>query len=107
MLTAKPVIYLVNIAETEFEKKKNKWLLKIKEWINSNVKGPMIPYSVAYEQAHFEDKQGCMIDKIIKNGYETLDLVHYFTCGEDEVKCWTIRRNTKAPQAAGVIHTDF
>lgn len=109
LLTAKPVIYLVNIAEKEYEKKKNKWLLKIKEWITNNVTGPMIPYSVAYEQTHFEDedKKGCMIDKIIKNGYETIDLIHYFTCGEDEVKCWTIRKNTKAPQAAGVIHTDF
>jgi obg-like ATPase 1 len=36
-----------------------------------------------------------------------LRLIHYFTAGEDEVKCWTIREGTKAPQAAGVIHTDF
>lgn len=48
-----------------------------------------------------------MIDKIINAGHESLDLINYFTCGEDEVKSWTVRRNTKAPQAAGVIHTDF
>jgi len=36
-----------------------------------------------------------------------LDLIHYFTAGEDEVKCWTVKKGTKAPQAAGVIHTDF
>lgn len=47
------------------------------------------------------------IPKIIKTGYNTLRLIHYFTAGEDEVKCWTIREGTKAPQAAGVIHTDF
>ena len=47
------------------------------------------------------------IPKIIKTGYTTLRLIHYFTAGEDEVKCWTIREGTKAPQAAGVIHTDF
>lgn len=47
------------------------------------------------------------IPKIIKIGYNTLRLIHYFTAGEDEVKCWTIREGTKAPQAAGVIHTDF
>ena len=48
-----------------------------------------------------------MIPKIIRNGYTTLDLINYFTCGEDEVRAWTIRRRTKAPGAAGVIHTDF
>ena len=47
------------------------------------------------------------ISKIIKVGYTTLKLIHYFTAGEDEVKCWTIREGYKAPQAAGVIHTDF
>jgi len=47
------------------------------------------------------------IPKIIKTGYHALDLIHFFTCGSDEVKCWTIRRFTKAPQAAGTIHTDF
>lgn len=48
-----------------------------------------------------------MIDRIIKSGYKNLELIHYFTSGEDEVKCWTIRNGTKAPGAAGVIHTDF
>ena len=47
------------------------------------------------------------INKIIKVGYTTLNLIHYFTCGEDEVKCWTIRQGMRAPAAAGVIHTDF
>jgi obg-like ATPase 1 len=47
------------------------------------------------------------IPKMIKLGYSTLRLIHYFTAGEDEVKCWTIREGYKAPQAAGVIHTDF
>jgi len=47
------------------------------------------------------------INKIIKIGYTALKLIHYFTAGEDEVKCWTIREGYKAPQAAGVIHTDF
>lgn len=48
-----------------------------------------------------------MVSRIVKAGYKNLQLVHYFTAGEDEVKCWTIREGTKAPQAAGVIHTDF
>ena len=45
--------------------------------------------------------------KIILAGYQALDLIHYFTCGPDEVKCWTVRKGSKAPKAAGVIHTDF
>eukprot|EP00921_Rhytidocystis_pertsovi_P018085 GHVQ01028484.1.p1 GENE.GHVQ01028484.1~~GHVQ01028484.1.p1 ORF type:complete len:106 (+),score=14.60 GHVQ01028484.1:128-445(+) len=48
-----------------------------------------------------------MLDKIIQTGYSSLQLIHFFTSGEDEVKCWTIRKFTKAPQAAGTIHTDF
>lgn len=48
-----------------------------------------------------------MIPKIIKSGYNALDLIYFFTAGTDEVRCWTIRKLTKAPQAAGVIHTDF
>mgnify|MGYP000249321763 CR=1 FL=1 len=54
-----------------------------------------------------EENKRSMVPKIIKAGYQALDLVYFFTAGEDEVRCWTIRRNTKAPQAAGVIHTDF
>ena len=48
-----------------------------------------------------------MLPRIIKTGYKTLDLVYFFTAGEDEVRAWTIKVGTKAPQAAGVIHTDF
>lgn len=48
-----------------------------------------------------------MIPRIIKTGYNILDLIYFFTAGEDEVKCWTVRRDSKAPKAAGVIHTDF
>ena len=48
-----------------------------------------------------------MMERIIKSGYKNLQLIHFFTAGEDEVKCWTIRDGYKAPQAAGTIHTDF
>lgn len=122
LLTAKPVVYLVNISEDEYKKQKNKYLPKISKWIKENVKGPMIPFSAAFEsrvveecktdveaRAEFCKAEGVpsCINKIIKLGYTTLNLIHYFTAGEDEVKCWTIRKGTLAPQAAGVIHTDF
>jgi obg-like ATPase 1 len=124
-LTAKPVIYMVNLSEKDFKRKGNKWLPKIKEWVDKACPGPIIPYSVTYEQALLEksekeeetkaeddskkptDANLSMVPKITKTGYKMLDLIHYFTAGEDEVKCWTVRDGTKAPQAAGVIHTDF
>jgi len=81
----------------------------------------MIPFSAEFESkvvAHGTEPEvrkkaaeelgaPSIINKIIKIGYNALRLIHYFTAGEDEVKCWTIREGTKAPQAAGVIHTDF
>lgn len=47
------------------------------------------------------------LSKIIIAGYKALSLVNFFTCGPGEVRAWTIRKNTKAPQAAGTIHSDF
>ncbi|KAF6743265.1 cytoplasmic protein [Ephemerocybe angulata] len=120
LLTAKPVTYLVNLSERDFIRKKNKWLPKIKAWIDANNSGDLlIPFSVALEQrlaplspeekADEEKAIGATssLAKITHAGYNSLDLIRYFTCGPDEVRAWTIRRGTKAPQAAGVIHTDF
>lgn len=120
-LTAKSVVYLVNLSEKDFIRQKNKWLAKIHKWVQENVTGPIIPYSAVFENklAEMQDADAreryikesgatkSMLDKIIQTGYHALHLIHFFTCGEDEVKCWTIRIGTKAPQAAGVIHTDF
>jgi len=122
-MTSKPVVYLVNIGEEEYQTKKNKWLPKILEWIKANGGGPMLPFSAEFESnvlaaAGSPDKEArdkaadelgaaTMIHKIVNVGYRTLRLIHYFTAGEDEVKCWTIRDGTLAPGAAGVIHTDF
>jgi obg-like ATPase 1 len=107
--TAKPVVYLINISEDNFLTKKNKWLIKIREWITTRCPGKMIPFSVEFEK-NFENKQvegQSMIDKIIKTGYEELQLIHFFTFQVIEVRCWSVRKGTKAPQGAGVIHSDF
>ncbi|OEH80674.1 obg-like ATPase 1 [Cyclospora cayetanensis] len=120
-LTAKTVVYLVNMSEKDFIRQKNKWLAKIHNWVQENVQGPIIPYSAFFENKLAEQPDDeareayikssgaskSMLDKIIQTGYHALHLIHFFTCGEDEVKCWTIRAGTKAPQAAGVIHSDF
>ncbi|KAF9048489.1 P-loop containing nucleoside triphosphate hydrolase protein [Panaeolus papilionaceus] len=120
LLTAKPVTYLVNLSERDYIRKKNKWLPKIKQWIDENNPGdPLIPFSVALEerlaQMSPEEKKeeeakigaNCALPKITQAGYSSLELIRYFTCGPDEVRAWTIRKGTKAPQAAGVIHSDF
>jgi len=120
LLTAKPVTVLVNLSEKDYIRKKNKWLPKIKAWIDENNPGdPLIPFSVALEerlavmspedQAEEEKNIGATstLGRITNAGYQCLDLIRYFTCGPDEVRAWTIRRGTKAPQAAGVIHSDF
>jgi len=122
LLTAKSVVYLVNMSEEDYIKKKNKWLAKIKQWVDEHSKEQpevIIPFCCALESKLFEmgpaeaaeytKAKGCTsaISKIIKTGYNAIGLVHFFTSGTDEVKCWTIRKLTKAPQAAGAIHSDM
>lgn len=122
-LTSKPVIYLVNLTEKDFIRKKNKWLIKIKEWVDNNDTGAtIVPFSGAFEHtlANLEDdtarkvhqdEQKCttVLDKIIVTGFKALQLEYFFTCGltGKEVRAWTIQKGAKAPQAAGRIHTDF
>ncbi len=110
-MTAKPVVYLINISEEEYKKKKNKWLPKIKEWIDKNCPGKMIPFSASFEMSIRSDgtlqHEESAVSKIINTGYEALNLVHFFTCGEDEVKCWTITDGQNAKEAAGKIHSDI
>ena len=79
----------------------------------------VIPFSARFEtkllnMSEEEAKAYCekyhtksQLPRIITTGYHVLNLIHFFTAGADEVKCWTIRKGTLAPQAAGVIHTDF
>jgi len=124
LLTAKPITYLVNLSERDFLRKKNKWLPKIKAWIDENNPGDnLIPFSVSLEERLVsmseEDKVAeseklglpkgnpSALGKITTAGYTSLELIRYFTSGPDEVRAWTIRKGTKAPQAAGVIHSDF
>ncbi|KAJ7415550.1 Obg-like ATPase 1 [Willisornis vidua] len=118
--TSKPMIYLVNLSEKDYIRKKNKWLIKIKEWVDKHDPGALvIPFSGALElklqDMSAEEKQKYLeenmtqsaLAKIIKAGYAALQLEYFFTAGPDEVRAWTIRKGTKAPQAAGKIHTDF
>lgn len=119
-LTSKPGIYLINLSEKDYIRKKNKWLAKIKDWVDKNDPGAiLIPFSGVFEhklmeldaeeRAAYLKEVGATsaLDKIILQGYKALQLEYFFTSGADEVKAWTIQKGTKAPQAAGRIHTDF
>eukprot|EP01098_Paradermamoeba_levis_P005253 TRINITY_DN2225_c0_g1_i1.p1 TRINITY_DN2225_c0_g1~~TRINITY_DN2225_c0_g1_i1.p1 ORF type:complete len:402 (+),score=136.08 TRINITY_DN2225_c0_g1_i1:81-1286(+) len=121
LITTKPVIYLVNLTQADFLRKKNKFLPAIHKWIQEHGGGAMIPFSVEFETGIWnlrQDKEGLekflkehnsksALPKMITTGYHELDLIHFFTVGEPEVRCWTVIGGTLAPQAAGVIHTDF
>ncbi|XP_071516315.1 obg-like ATPase 1 [Panulirus ornatus] len=114
------MIYLVNLSEKDYIRKKNKWLMKIKEWIDANDPGAiLIPFTGVFElklvdmepeaKSQFlqESYVTSALDKIIIQGYKALQLMYFFTSGPDECKALTIQVGTKAPQAAGKIHTDF
>jgi obg-like ATPase 1 len=121
LITSKPMLYLVNLSEKDYIRKKNKWLPKIKEYVDKHDPGAMIiPFSGAFElklmememdeeREEYQTENKCFsnLEKIIVQGYKALQLCYFFTAGADEVKAWTILKGTKAPQAAGRIHTDF
>nr|XP_002124995.1 obg-like ATPase 1 [Ciona intestinalis] len=123
-LTSKPQIYLVNLSEKDYIRKKNKWLMKIKTWVTENDSSAiLIPFSGAFElklaemaddaerkaylEEQYKDSVGSALSKIVVTGFKCLGLQYFFTAGADEVKAWTIKTGFLAPQAAGRIHTDF
>jgi obg-like ATPase 1 len=120
LLTAKSVVYLVNMTPTDYIRQKNKWLKKISDYIaEKKHNSKVIPFSAEFEKNVAamspedaekyltENKVKSQLPNIIKTGYKSLDLQYFFTAGEDEVKAWTIKKGSKAPQAGGKIHTDF
>jgi obg-like ATPase 1 len=120
LLSAKPVVYLVNLSEKDYVRQKNKYLPKVMEWIKTNAAGdPVLPISVSFEErlAGMSDEEAAeecktlgtksALPKIVTTMRQALNLASFFTTGTDEVRQWTIRKGIKAPQAAGVIHTDF
>lgn len=119
LLTIKPVLYVCNVDEAS-AKSGNKHVDAVKEAIkNENAELIMITAQMESEIAAletYEEKQLFLqemgldepgVNKLIKAAYKLLNLQTYFTAGEKEVRAWTIEKGWKAPQAAGVIHTDF
>ena len=119
LLTDKPIIYAANVDE-ESVITGNQWSDQLKEAVaNEHAQVVLISAALEAQIAEFEDEEEKTmfldeygleesgLNRLIKASYALLDLVTYFTAGVQEVRAWTIRKGWKAPQAAGVIHTDF
>lgn len=117
LLTAKPVLYIANVDDNGYQ---NNPLLDKVQALASQENASIVALCAATEaelvELDEEDRQEFMVDlglsepglnKVIRAGYELLGLQTYFTAGVKEVRAWTIRKGATAPQAAGVIHTDF
>lgn len=119
LLTEKPVIYCANIFETDIGCSDNAYVKAVKEFAKNEGSAAIvicakveeeISQLPADERAAFLDELGLGesgLSRIVKTGYEILGLMSYLTAGEKEVRAWTIERGTKAPKAAGKIHSDF
>ena len=119
-LTSKPVIYIANIKEEEINNPEvNEYYLKLKEYaekegsevvaISAKIEEELSDLSKEDKQAFLEDlginKSG--LDELILKAYKTLGLKTFFTVGKDECRGWTFKEGYKAPECAGIIHTDF
>jgi GTP-binding protein YchF len=118
LLTAKPVLYVANVDEAGLAGESEAVTALERHAEKTGAAVVRISARIEAELAELppEDKQAFLADlglaepglhRLIRAAYTLLDLITYFTAGEKEVKAWTIRRGTLAPQAAGVIHTDF
>ncbi len=121
LISMKPVIYAANVAEDDFAKgiENNEFVNKVKEFAAAE-HSQVMPVSAKIEEeiSQLDGEERAMfleelnmsesgLDRLIKASYSLLGLISYLTAGEPEVRAWTITKGTKAPQAAGKIHTDF
>ncbi len=118
LMTAKRIIYCANVNEdglaedndyvktvADYSKSKNSDFVKISAKVEEELVGLEDDERVEFLASYGVSESG--LEKIIRTGFHTLGLISYFTAGPKEVKAWTIHKGWRAPQAAGVIHTDF
>lgn len=118
LLTTKPVIYCANISEDEIGTENN-YVKAVKEYVKSeNAEVIVLSARIEEELAGLDNDERAMfaeelgitesgLDKLVSACYKLLGLISYLTAGEKETRAWTIEKGTKAPQAAGKIHSDF
>ena len=121
LLTGKPVIFAANVAEDDLadDGASNEYVQKVRKYakeFGSEVFAVCAQIEQEISELDDDEKQMFLeelgvsesgLDKLIKASYSLLGLISYLTSGEDETRAWTIVKGTKAPQAAGKIHTDF
>ena len=118
LLTAKPVLYVCNVEEASAANGNAQSARVAERAKTEGAQSVVISAAIEAEVAQLptEDRGAFLADlglsetglaRVIRAGYALLDLITYFTAGPKEARAWTITRGTKAPQAAGVIHTDF
>ncbi|MBR3198699.1 MAG: redox-regulated ATPase YchF [Bacilli bacterium] len=118
LLTIKPIIFVANVSENDINED-NEYVKTLKEYAEKeNAEVVKISAKIEEELAELsdEDKKEFLedlgikesgLDKLIKSSYKLLGLSTFLTAGEDEVKAWTFKNGMKAPECAGIIHTDF
>lgn len=120
LLTIKPIIYVANVCEEQIPNMENdENVIKVKEFAKKENAGVVTLCAKLEEdlsELDDEDKNSLMqeygikesgLDKLVKESYSLLGLISYLTAGKQEVRAWTITNGTKAPAAAGKIHSDF
>jgi len=120
LLTIKPMLYVANVSEDEIaDAEENKYVKMVREFAKQdNAEVIVVSAKVEEEMAELDDEEKAMfleelgikesgLDLLIKASYHLLGLATYFTAGVQEVRAWTFRKGMKAPQCAGIIHTDF
>lgn len=119
LLSYKPIIYVANVSDDEVASGDNQHVAKVRELAaTEGAEVTVICAEIESEVAELEDEERAMfleelgiaesgLDQLIKASYSLLDLISFLTAGEPEVRAWTIKRGTKAPGAAGKIHSDF
>ncbi|MFA5211587.1 MAG: redox-regulated ATPase YchF [Patescibacteria group bacterium] len=107
LITMKPILYVVNVDENNLNQEINLKYPHIK--ICAKIEADLAELDLEEAKEYMKEigitQTG--LDKLILESYKLLDLITYFTSGEPETRAWTIKKGTKAPEAAGVIHTDF
>lgn len=119
LLTAKPVIYVANISEDDISNPENQFVKSVREFAEKdNAKVICLSAKIEEEIAGLPDEDKVLfkeelgikesgLEQLVTAGYDLLGLMSFITAGEKEVRAWTIKKGTKAPSAAGKIHTDF
>lgn len=120
LLTIKPILYIANISENQIETaNSDKFVNDVREYAKSE-NALVVPLCVKIEEElsglEGDDKKEMLealgleesgLDKVIKASYDLLGLMSFLTAGKPEVRAWTIKKGTKAPEAAGKIHSDI